>query len=339
MQLFEQKYRAPEIYGENWFNSEPILLSANRGSVICICFFDFADQGSIRILPYLKEWYNRYKHFGMIFIGLHSPKFPFSKDFNFVENLIKNYKLDFPIVTDNEHYLRGIFKVRFIPTVMLIDRAGYIRYLQEGEGYYYNLEIAIQTLLIDAGYRGDLPEILEPLREEDRQGIQCYRCTPEILVGYQRGSIGNVEGYFPQSVYYYQDPGIYLEGRVYLSGMWFVNKYFIKPEKNIQGNNYLVVLYRAKEVNAVLGSENNHDVKIFVKQDNNYLTEDTAGADIAIDNEKRSFLIVKESRLYNLVINPEFGEHIISLIPESDLLKFYSMSFVTAPISELISGQ
>lgn len=338
MQLLEQKYRAPEIYGENWFNSEPILVSANRGRVICIYFFDCVDQGSMRVLPYFKKWFNRYRDFGMIFIGVHSPKFQFGKDFNFVEKSISNFKLDFPIVTDNEHYLRGIFKVRLIPSLLLVDRAGYIRYFQEGEGFYYNFEIAIQSLLIDAGYRGDFPEILEPLREEDRQGIQCYRCTPEILVGYQRGSIGNVEGYFPQSVYNYQDPKLYLEGRVYLSGTWLVNKHFVKPEVNVGENSYMLVLYRAKEVNAVLGSENEHEIKVIVKQDDAYLTKDSAGQDILIDEEKRSYVIVKESRLYNLIINPEFGEHIVKLIPESEMLKFYSMSFVTSPISELISG-
>lgn len=338
MKLLEQKYRVPEILGEQWFNSEPIILSANRGRVICVFFWDATDQNSLHTLYYVKEWYDKYKEFDMIFIGIHSPKFAFGRNFDFVQNSIIKHKIKFPVVTDNEQYLRGIFKIRILPSVLLIDRSGYIRYFHEGEGFYHSLELALQILLVDAGYRGDLPDLTEPLREEDRTGIQLQRSTPEILVGYQLGSIGNTEGYFPQSVFNYSDPQLYLEGRVYLCGLWLVNKHFVKVGDSDYNKNYLIVNYRGKEVNAVIGPDSETNFRVFVMQDGKYLTREIAGADVIVDEDGVSYIKVQTHSLYNLVRNKEFGEHLIKLFPESDSFTFYSISFTSAPINELISG-
>lgn len=335
MILLEQKYKAPEIYGEHWFNSDPIIISANRGFVIYVDFWDATDQGSIRGLPYVKEWYKRYSDYGVIFISVHSPKFQFGKEFDFIQNAVLRLDLKYPTVTDNEHYLRSLFKVRILPTRILIDRSGYIRYIHEGEGFYQSLEIALQTLLIDAGFHGDLPEIMEPLKEEDRQGVRCYKCTPEVLVGYQRSSIGNTDGYFPQSVYRYKDPKLYLEGRVYLNGLWLVDKDYVKSENSGLENNYLLVYYRGKEVNTVLEPDKQKSVRVYINQDEEFITKGIAGSSIQFDDKNRSFIEVNEPGFYHLIKNYEFGEHIIKLFTIDEDFKFYSISFVSAPISEL----
>ncbi len=338
MKLLEQKYRVPEIYGEQWFNSEPIIISANRGRVICIFFWDATDQSSLHTLHYIKDWYNKYEGFDLITIGVHSPKFPFGQKLDFVQSSITKHNISFPVVTDNEHYLRKIFQIKIVPSILLIDRSGFIRYFHEGEGFYNSLELALQILFVDAGYHGDLPELTEPICDADRANIQLYRCTPEILVGFQKGPIGNTEGYFPQSVFKYSDPQMYLEGRVYLSGLWLVNKHFVKVENSDYPNNYLIVSYKGKEVNAVIGPDSETNFRVFIIQDGRYLTKEIAGIDVTIDENGRSYIEVNNHNLFNLVKNKEFGEHLIKLLPESDSFTFYSMSFTSAPINELISG-
>ncbi len=339
MNLLEQKYRAPEIYGDHWFNSEPIILSANRGNVLFVNFWDATDQNSLRSLPYVKEWFRKYFEYGLIVIGVHTPKFPFAKEPALVQRSISENGIHYPVVLDNNFYVGNLFRTRLIPSFYLIDKSGFIRYIQEGGGSYLSLENAIQYLLADAGYRGEFPEIMKPIREEDKQGVHCYKASPEIFVGYQRGNIGNTEGYFPQSVNYYHDPFYYLEGRVYLHGNWLVNKYFVKAENEIHDEAYMKALYQAKEVNVVIKPEGESNFKVFVQQDGSYLSKENAGQDITIDEEGRSFLIIDSPKLYNVVNNPEFGEHILKLIPTSNSFTFYSMSFVSSPITEFISGR
>lgn len=339
MNLLEQKYRAPEIYGDHWFNSEPIILSANRGNIFLINFWDATDQNSLRSLPYMKEWFRRYSDYGLILIGVHTPKFPFAKEPAFVQRSISRNEIKYPIILDNDFLVGNLFRTRLLPSCYLIDKSGFIRYIQEGEGSYHSLESAIQYLLADAGYRGEFPEILKPIREEDKQGVHCYKSSPEIFVGYQRGNIGNTEGYFPQSINYYHDPHYYLEGRVYLHGNWLVNKYFVKAENEIPGEAYMIAQYQAKEVNVVIKPEGENNFKVFVQQNGNYLSKQNAGQDVFIDEAGRSFLIIDNPKLYNVVNNAEFGEHILKLIPDSNSFAFYSMSFVSSPITEFISGR
>ena len=56
-----QTIRARELYGDYWFNSEPVPISALRGSVILIQFWDYTCASCIRSLPYVKEWQRKYK--------------------------------------------------------------------------------------------------------------------------------------------------------------------------------------------------------------------------------------------------------------------------------------
>lgn len=339
MNLLEQKYRAPEIYGDHWFNSEPIILSANRGNIFLINFWDATDQNSLRSLPYLKEWFRRYLDYGLILIGVHTPKFPFAKEPAFVQKSIRQNEIKYPIVLDNDIHVGNLFRARILPSSFLIDKSGFIRYIQEGEGSYHSFESVVQYLLADAGCHGEFPEIMKPIREEDRLGVNCYKSTPEIFVGYQRGNIGNTEGYFPQSIHYYHDPHYYLAGRLYLHGNWLVNKYFVKAENEIPGDAYMIAQYQAKEVNVVIKPEDENNFKVLVLQDGNYLTKENAGQDIFIDDAGKSFLIIDSPKLFNVVNNSEFGEHILKLIPDSNSFAFYSMSFVSSPIIEFISGR
>lgn len=339
MNLLEQKYRAPEIYGDHWFNSEPIPISALRGQIILIDFWDSTDQNSLRGIHYVKEWHKRYSEFGLVVVGVHTPKFPFSGDPWYVQKAIQKNNIRYPVVTDNAHQIWSSYKTRLHPTRVLIDKSGYIRIIHEGEGSYQSFENAIQTLLADIGFHGEFPMPVEPIREEDKHGIHCFRATPEIQVGYQRGTIGNTDGYFPESVFNYSDPGYYLEGRIYLCGNWLVNKHFIKLENIETEEGYLILRYQAKEVNVVIKPEGEKNFQVFVIQDGKYLSKTDSGKDICLDEEGKSYFLIDEAKLYNIVNNNEFGEHVLKLSSFSNGFSFYSISFVSAPISELISGR
>ncbi len=336
MEILQQQIRVPEIYGDFWFNADPIPLNALRGYVLLIDFWDYSSQRCLQTLPYLKEWHKRYGENGLVTIGVHTPQFPFAADPLNVRRAIEKLGVKYPVVMDNNYSIWNSFRAMVWPTKYLIDKHGFIRYIHQGEGSYQNFEHSIQSLLTDAGYHGEFPLVVEPVRESDKPGAICYRVSPEILAGWQRGTIGNVEGFAPESTIHYDDPGLYLSGRIYLQGNWLNDRSFLKLNDPDGHEGSLIVCYEAKEVNMVIKPEGERNFQVFVKQDDRYLTPENMGDDVEVDEEGRSYFLVTEPKLHGVVKNREFGEHTLKIVTRSNGLALYSISFISCVIPELI---
>ncbi len=333
-----QTIRARELYGDYWFNSEPVPLSALRGSVILIQFWDYTCASCIRSLPYVKEWQRKYKEYGLTVVGVHTPRFPFGQDPEEVERALRRFGIKYPVVMDNVALIAAQYDSRIWPTIFLIDKNGFIRFRKEGEGNYAATEHVIQTLLYDAGVGEELPLPMEAIRDIDRVGAVCYRATPEIHAGYLRGSIGNVEGFSPESIVNYVDPGIYLDGRFYAAGDWMNGRDSIRLDQHDGGEGHIILDYQGVEVGGVLRQEGKGKVEIEVRQDDHFLTSESRGEDVRLAADGRSYLVVSEPRLYNIIKNREYGEHVLKLSSHSNALAVYSFSFLTAVIPELVSN-
>jgi thiol-disulfide isomerase/thioredoxin len=336
MDVLRQQYRVPEIYGAFWFNSDPIPLGALRGYVILIDFWDYSCQDCLRGLPYVQEWHRRYSDKGLVVIGVHTPQFPFGTDPINVRGALEKLNMKYPVVMDNDFLIWGAFRSTVWPSRYLIDKHGFIRYVQEGEGSYENFEHSIQSLITEAGYHDDLPIVMEPVRETDRAGAICYRATPQVLTGWQRGTIGNVEGFSPESTIRYEDPRYYLTGRLYLHGDWLMDRNSVRLRGSDDGEAHLVIVYQAKEVNAVIEPNGEKNFQVFVRQDDAYLGPSTMGSDVRIDEQGRSYLLIEEARLYNVVRNREYGEHKLTMTTRSNGFALYSLSFVSSALREMI---
>ena len=46
---------------------------------VLVHFFDVAQLNSVRSIPYVVEWHHRYAGHGLTVLGVHSPRFPFTK--------------------------------------------------------------------------------------------------------------------------------------------------------------------------------------------------------------------------------------------------------------------
>lgn len=336
MQQLPKQYRTPEIYGDFWFNSDPIPLNALRGYVILLHFWDYTNLGSLRSLPYIQEWHKRYFGNGLVTIGIHTPEFPFAKDPVKVRSQITKLGIRHPIVMDNTFIIWGAFRNRVWPAKYLIDKDGFIRLIHEGEGLYQDFEHSIQSFLNESGYR-EHPLIMEPLRDGDRDGVICYKPTPEIFGGFQRGRVGNIEGSVPESTGHFDDPGVYLEGRFYLDGNWINTRDFLRLDETDGREGKVTFVYNGKEANIVAGPEGEKQFQVFVKQDDKSLTGQNKGDDISIDDQDRSYFLVTDAKLYNIVKNSEYGEHKVTLQTRSNGFALYSVSFVTCPVASVIS--
>src|SRR5947209_6827538 len=74
-------------------------------------------------------------------------------DIKNVENAIKQYNIHYPVVQDNDYATWNNFNNQYWPAEYLIDAKGVIRRTHFGEGEYDQMEIAIQTLLKEAGQK------------------------------------------------------------------------------------------------------------------------------------------------------------------------------------------
>lgn len=330
MELQPKHIRAPELCGSDWLNSGPILIREHSGHVVLLDFWDYTCISCIRALDYVRDWHRKYREFGVVIVGVHTPEFRFARDVERLRHAVRAAKIGYPVVLDNDAVVWSAFAVHAWPTRCLIDRDGYLRFVQHGEGGYIEFERALQLLLGEAGYHGELPALTEPKREEDLPGAACYRPTGKLYLGYLRSAVGNAEGIAAESTIQYDDPGLYIPERVYLAGKWFNERECVRfdGDKGEQGN--LMLLYEAKEVSAVLQSVPGEACEVRVEQDGAPLVRGVAGKDVHPGAE--SIVLVDTPRLYRLVKNKEFGNHLLRLTTTSPRLKVFSFSFTTAAI-------
>ncbi len=328
---------AHELYGDFWFNSAPVPITALRGRVVLIHFWDCTCINCARSLPYIIEWQKKYEKYGLVVVGVHTPKFPFGKNPEQVEKAIRKLGIEYPVVMDNEYLIANNYGNRTWPSIYLVDQDGYIRFQNFGEGHYAATEQFIQTLLYSSGMEDEFPLLMEPLRETDKPGAICYRVTPELFAGYLRGSIGNIEGYAPESVVHYDDPKIYLGGRFYVEGDWMNDRNSLRFTGDESQAGRIILNYQALEVIGVFGSEDEKGFEVTVEQDERFLTEENKGEDVRIDTNGRSFFVIDKRGMFGIVKNKEYGEHFLRLTTRNTGFSFYSFTFVSCVIPELIS--
>ena len=334
IELKQGKYpKAPELIGtQSWINSEPLRIEELKGNVILVDFWTYTCINCIRTLPYLKEWDRKYRENGLIIIGVHTPEFEFEKNYENVLNAIKKYEINYPVVQDNDYATWRAYKNRFWPHKYLIDIDGFMRYDHIGEGGYEEIEKMIQLLLKEKMERERKNreiniEVNKPKEAIDVDFLNVK--TPEIYLGYEfsRGNFGNNGGLMPEEVVDYKIPKSITTNNVYFSGKWKSNPDNIEL---VSDTGSILLKYHSKTVNVVAGSENDSLINIFL--DDNYLDNNNKGSDTNIHEGKnlkgsRSFSIIKESHLYNLVSAQEYGLHTIKIDVNGRNFKLYTFTF------------
>ena len=101
------------------------------------------------MIPSLREWHSKYSAQGLVIIGNHFPEFSYEADLGNLEQAITRLDVPYAVAQDNDGVTWNAYRVRYWPTMMLIDKRGHIRYQHIGEGRYDETEAAIQTLLAE----------------------------------------------------------------------------------------------------------------------------------------------------------------------------------------------
>ena len=316
--------RAPDFAGiEKWINSEPLKIEQLRGKVVLVDFWTYTCINCIRTLPYLKDWDRKYRDKGLVIVGMHTPEFEFEKKYENVLKAVTDYQLKYPVGQDNNYVTWSLYQNRYWPHKYLVDIDGYIRYDHIGEGAYEETEKMIQTLLQERMKRlnkkdGIDVNIINPSESATHGNIG----TPEIYFGYQfdRGNLG-YQGLKPGAIADFKFNPSPIRNFVYLDGRW---RYNADNMELVGDDGSVFLIYRAKDVNIVAGSDSNSTAVIFF--DNDFLNGKNKGLDITVQNNK-SISNVNEFKLYNLVSGQDYGEHIIQIDALGRGFKIYTFTF------------
>jgi hypothetical protein len=165
-----------------WIGEPPGFERDLAAGPALVHFFDFAQLNSVRTLPYLAAWWQRYREAGLTVLGVHSPRFPFTRSADLVSEALPRLGISWPVALDPEMRIWRDYEPHGWPALFLWARGGALRWYHLGEGEYLGTEDAIREALGDADPAA-WPAPLEPLRPTDAPGAEVVAPTTEIFPG------------------------------------------------------------------------------------------------------------------------------------------------------------
>jgi thiol-disulfide isomerase/thioredoxin len=169
-----------------WVNVKSLRMDRQLGRPVLIEFWDFCRPNSLRTLPYLKAWHERYgdavaasdggEMRGLQVIGIHSPGFEPARDRGAVEAAVAGLGIAYPVLLDPDLEMWREYENQGWPARYLFDGRSRLFDYHYGEGGYLETELAIQELLgverepLAPLRPGDAPDALLVPQTEDQPG-------------------------------------------------------------------------------------------------------------------------------------------------------------------------
>jgi thiol-disulfide isomerase/thioredoxin len=161
-----------------WINVAPLQMDQQRGRPVLVEFWDFCRPNSIRTLPYLRAWHDRYEPAGLRVIGIHASGFPPSAEPDAVTAAVARLELPYPVVVDAELEIWQLYGNLGWPARYLFNQDGRLFDFHYGEGAYAETERAVQELL-------DVQRApLAPVRPEDAEGAELSPQSEDVAGPY-----------------------------------------------------------------------------------------------------------------------------------------------------------
>jgi AhpC/TSA family len=148
-----------------------------QGKPLLVEFWDFCLQNSMRTLPYVKAWHDRYGADGLQVVGIHSPGSARSRERQAVKAAIERLGIAYPVLLDPDLEMWREYENRGWPARYLFDGRSRLFHYHYGEGAYTETELAIQELL------GVERKPLSPLLPADAHSVPASPHTYRALVG------------------------------------------------------------------------------------------------------------------------------------------------------------
>jgi cytochrome c biogenesis protein CcdA/thiol-disulfide isomerase/thioredoxin len=279
-----------------WLNSAPLTRESLKGKVVVVDFWTYSCINCLRAIPYVEAWSRKYKHDGLVVIGVHTPEFAFEKDQANVAKAVQDLKITYPVAIDSNYAIWKAFNNQYWPAHYFIDAQGTIRYHHFGEGEYDKSEEVIQELLKERNANLKLGGFVQVTGSgaqaaADVNDIQ----SPETYVGYERQ-----EGYVSPEKINRDAPGVYTApGRLDVNHWALAGKWDVGGERAtlVAAPGKIVFRFHARDLHFVLGpGKDGKPVRFRVLLDGAPPAEDHG-----VDVDAQGNGIVNGYRLYQLI--------------------------------------
>lgn len=170
--------------GTQWIGPEPGAVERIcAGGPLLVHFVEAAHLSSVRTLPYVGAWEERYRDLGLTLVGVNSPRFPFTADAGKLAAALTRLEVNFPVAADSRYRIWHDYGCEGWPSLFLWGRGGALRWFHFGEGEYAATEEAIQEELRALDRDLELPEPLPALRPSDAPGTLVAPPSDEFFPG------------------------------------------------------------------------------------------------------------------------------------------------------------
>ncbi len=315
---------APEFpAGGVWINAKPLSLKLLRNKrALLVAFINAANINSLRTLPYLNAWFDRYALDGLMVIGVHTPDYDFQADPRSADKTLRRRGVEFPVVMDTDRAIWKGYGNDGWPAFYLLDHKGRLFFDRAGEGPYADMEETIRSAL------AQLPGPPPPRTDDplpDPPSTECGGMTPEVAAGTDRGApiaVVGGDGSMRTSMAY-----THPEGSLGYVGSWTRGKQSLTlAAENKRRTARAHMVYRGARAYAVM-HPGLKPQRVFILQNEVWLRGSSAGADIRYDDDEHSFILVDEPRLYEVANTPNDELVELTLIPEKKGFRLYGFSF------------
>ena len=127
----------PDI--DQWFPGKPVTLAEMRGRVVLLDFWATWCGPCFDAFPHLTEWHQDLSKDGLVILGVtryYGRQVGFENDQPGEIEMIKNFrtreKLPYDLVVGKDQSIQFLYGATGLPTAVIIDRRGIIRYIETG---------------------------------------------------------------------------------------------------------------------------------------------------------------------------------------------------------------
>lgn len=292
-----------------WLTALPKGPESLHGKVVIVNFWTYSCINSLRALPYLRAWSDRYASKGLVVVGVHAPEFEFEKNAGNVRAASKDLGVAYPNVQDNDFAIWRNFSNEGWPGFYFIDAKGRVRGYRVGEGNYAESEQLIRKLLAEAGHDpSDIPVAPVLAKGIEVQADWRNLSSPEAYLGYAKAAnFVSPGGIKRDEASRYSAASQLARNQWDLAGTWTVGREFATLDGNAGAIRFR---FRARDAHLVLGgAADGRPVRFRVTLDGA-----APGADHGTDTDAAGWGEVRADRLYQLVRQTrEIGDRTVTI--------------------------
>ncbi|MFZ0268887.1 redoxin domain-containing protein, partial [Caulobacter sp.] len=282
--------------GGAWLNTSPLRAADLRGKVVLVNFWTYTCINSLRPLPYLRAWAERYRDRGLVIVGVHAPEFAFEHELPKVRQAVADLGVRYPVVLDNDFQIWRAFGNSAWPGFYFADAQGRVRDRRLGEGDYDQSERLIQALLRAAGGQ-TIADPIVPVAGEGTQAAPDWEDlgSPETYVGYAKAeNFASIDGPRRDRPAVYQSPTRLPLNGWSLSGTWTVGSEFAALAGDAGA---ITFRFHARDLHLVMAPPADGQVVRFRVR----LDGADPGADHGTDTDPQGWGELRQARLHQLV--------------------------------------